>query len=136
MADLHIDDFYKDAARILVQLYQAFPRKVAVYVEDISGPDEPDEYGLHSTRYLACLGTMLWLGEQGYLQYESTIRQEAIDQAVLSHRGFTLLTAPGSQPDTQSQSNIDALRGALKSRSSDRLMAVMQELMGRAHHFQ
>lgn len=136
MSDLHIDDFYKDAARILAQLYLQFPRKATVYVEDISGPDEPDDYGLHSARHLACLGAMLWLGQQGYLQFEDTIRQEAIDQAVLSHKAFTLLTAHSELADAEGQSNIDCLRAALKSRSSGKLMTVMQHLMTIAPRFQ
>ena len=48
MADIHIEEFYKDAAIALVQLYNAFPRRVNLFVEDIAGPDEPDEFGLHS----------------------------------------------------------------------------------------
>ena len=61
MTDLHIDDFCHDAARIIVHLYSVFPRRTSVYVVDISGDDEPDEVGLHSDRFMACLGTMLWL---------------------------------------------------------------------------
>ena len=139
MADLHIDDFYKDAALILLQLYQVFPRKAAIYVEDISGPDEPDEYGLHSKRYTACLSAMLWLAEQGYLSYESTIRQEAIDQAALTHKGFTLLSSRCELDSNQavvsalvmeqSSSNISQLRHALKSRSSTALEQTMQYLL-------
>ena len=139
MADLHIDDFYKDAALILLQLYQVFPRKAAIYVEDISGPDEPDEYGLHSKRYTACLSAMLWLAEQGYLSYESTIRQEAIDQAALTHKGFTLLSSRCELDSDQavvpalvmeqSSSNISQLRHALKSRSSTALEHTMQYLL-------
>lgn len=139
MADLHIDDFYKDAALVLLQLYQVFPRKAAIYVEDISGPDEPDEYGLHSKRYMACLSAMLWLAEQGYLSFESTIRQEAIDQAVLTHKGFTLLSSR-CELDTkqaevpaalvaQSGSNINQLRRALKSRSSAAVEQTMHYLL-------
>lgn len=139
MPDLHIDDFYKDAALILLQLYQVFPRKAAIYVEDISGPDEPDEYGLHSKRYMACLSAMLWLAEQGYLSFESTIRQEAIDQAVLTHKGFTLLSSRCELDSDQavvaaalmeqSSSNINQLRRALKSRSSTALEQTMQYLL-------
>ena len=33
--DLQIDDFYKDAASGLLMLYQAFPRKASLYVEDL-----------------------------------------------------------------------------------------------------
>lgn len=94
MADIHIADFYKDAARILVQLYNQFPRPAMLFVEDIAGPDTPDEFGLHSPRHEACLATMMWLSRNGYLSYESLIRQEAIDQAVLTQQGFTLLASP------------------------------------------
>ena len=78
MSDIHIDDFYKDAARVLLVLYQYFPRPYTVYVADISGPDEPDEYGLHSDRHQACFSAMIY--------------KEAIDQAVLTQKALTLLT--------------------------------------------
>lgn len=88
MATLHIEEFYKDCARILLQLFGSFPRKSSVFVEDISGPDMPDEYGVHSKRFQACFGAMIWLSEEGYLRFESTIRQEAIDQATLTQKAF------------------------------------------------
>ncbi|GAA3557951.1 hypothetical protein [Marinobacter xestospongiae] len=96
MADIHIEEFYKDTAIALVQLYNAFPRRVNLFVEDIAGPDQADEFGLHSRRHMACFGSLLWLAEEGYLRYVDTIRQEALDQAVLSHRAFTRLTAQAS----------------------------------------
>ncbi|BFM12043.1 hypothetical protein R50072_21960 [Simiduia litorea] len=98
MSDIHIDDFYKDSALILSQLFAFFPRPNAVYVEDIAGADHTDDFGLHSQRHMACLGAMLWLAQAGYLHYADTIRQEAIDQAVLSHKGFTLLSSPCEDP--------------------------------------
>lgn len=90
--DLQIDDFYKDAASGLLALYQVFPRKAALYVEDLIGREEPDEFGLPSKRHQACLGTLLWLAEEGYLRYESTIGYDALDQAVLSEKGFLRLS--------------------------------------------
>ena len=90
--DLQIDDFYKDAASGLLMLYQAFPRKMALYVEDLIGREEPDEFGLPSKRHQACLGALLWLGEEGYLRFESTIAYDALDQAVLSEKGFMRLS--------------------------------------------
>ncbi len=45
MADIHVEEFYKDVAIALVQLYMSFPRRVNLFVEDIAGPDEPDEFG-------------------------------------------------------------------------------------------
>ena len=50
MTDINIDDFFKDSAKVLVQLYSVFPRRHTVFVEDVSGPEETDEFGMHSTR--------------------------------------------------------------------------------------
>lgn len=86
--DLQIDDFYKDAASGLLMLYQAFPRKVALYIEDLIGREEPDEFGLPSKRHQSCLGALLWLAEEGYVRFDSTIGYDALDQAVLSEKGF------------------------------------------------
>lgn len=96
--DLHIDDFYKDAASGLTLLYQAFPRKVAVYIEDLIGREEPDEFGLPSKRHQACLSALLWLADEGYLRYESSIAYDALDQACLTHKGFTRMSQPEPNP--------------------------------------
>lgn len=90
--DLQIDEFYKDCAAGLLQLYQVFPRRTALYVEDLIGLEEPDEFGLPSKRHQSCLGALLWLADEGYLRYDSTIRYEALDQAVLSEKGFVRLS--------------------------------------------
>lgn len=98
MADIHIADFHRDCANILVTLYRNFPRKIHLYVDDIAGPDEPDEFGLPSPRHQSCFATMIWLAEAGYVQYVTTIRQEALDQACLTHLGFILLSSIKHQP--------------------------------------
>ena len=48
MSDINIDDFFKDAAIALVQLYGMFPRRHALFVEDICGPDDTDEFGMNA----------------------------------------------------------------------------------------
>lgn len=106
MAGIHIDDFYRDTAKILAALYNQFPRKAIVYVEDICGPDTPDEFGLHSTRHQACFETMLWLASTDYLSFEQAVYQEAIDQAVLSHRGFLTLTSALPSPATNAAQEL------------------------------
>lgn len=132
MTDLHIDDFYRDVARIFLALYANFPRKSTLYVEDISGPDEPDEFGLHHPRFEACFSTMVWLAEHGYLNFEDNIRQEALDQVVLSQKAFLLLSSrsdlelasPGTDPEptpsviAETRSNIAQLRVAVRNGSS------------------
>ncbi|SNS99754.1 MULTISPECIES: hypothetical protein [Pseudomonas] len=90
--DLQIDDFYKDAAAGLLMLYQAFPRKIGLYIEDLIGREEPDEFGLPSKRHQSCLGAQLWLAEEGYIRFESSIAYDALDQAVLTEKGFLRLS--------------------------------------------
>ncbi|MDY0007340.1 MAG: hypothetical protein RBS22_10995 [Spongiibacteraceae bacterium] len=132
MTDIHIDDFHRDTALILLRLYAQFPRKTTLYVDDICGPDTPDEFGLHSERWMACFSTMIWLAEQGYLRFEQPIRQEAIDQAVLTEASFLLLSSRSDlhlglpEPETPlpasviegNQSNIMQLRQCVKAGSS------------------
>lgn len=137
MADIHIDDFYKDAGNILLSLYQSFPRSITLYVEDICGPDQPDEYGVHSTRHSACFSTMIWLADEAYLRYGDTIRQDAVDQACLSQRAFLVLSGRLDAPDgrqnryldEQQASVVAALRQALKSRDSAQIRPIMQAIM-------
>jgi hypothetical protein len=142
MSDLHIDDFFKDVAKILTQLYLSFPRKTTLYVEDLVGPDQVDEFGMHSDRHLACLGAMLWLAEEDYLRYADTIRHEAVDQAVLTGRAFNLLNMP-SEPVEQSEdlpesiraersTNVARVREALRSQSSTQVRAVVGDLLRQA----
>jgi len=95
--DLHIDDFCKDTARIWIMLYQSFPNTITLYIEDISGPDTQDEFGLHSPRYNACFNTILWLAQAGYVQYKDVIQQEAFEHITLTHKAFTFLASSDMQ---------------------------------------
>lgn len=137
--DLHIDDFYRDAAAGLLMLYQSFPRKVALYVEDLIGYEEPDEFGLPSKRHQGCLGALIWLSEEGYLRFESTIHFLALDQAVLTEKAFLRLTA--SVPDAavsceslpasvrRAQSSLaQQLREALRNGDSEQLARLTRQL--------
>src|SRR5690554_23903 len=154
MADLHITDFYRDAAKALNQIYSSFPRLMTVFVEDISGPDSPDEFGLHSPRHQACFSTLLWLASEGYIRYQDTIPAGAIGQVNLTHKGFTLLSSQlscrsalgekvthiNTQLDGTEQPSalegdfspaIDLLRAALRSRASSAIDTVMHILFNR-----
>ena len=148
MADLNLLDFYKDTAKILIQLHRSFPRKIEVYVEDLIGADHVDEFGLHSKRHESCFGSLLWLSDEGYLRFQSTIRQEAIDQAVLTSKTVVLLGTTytdlphdlqSSAPSTESATvslppfesrekltMVEHIRRALHSNSSEHLTIVMR----------
>lgn len=131
--DLQIDDFYKDAAGCMLLLYQAFPRRIDLYVEDLIGREEPDEFGLPSKRHQACLGSFLWLAEEGYLRYQSTIGYNAIDQAVLSEKGLLRMSRAVPLPADMAAelppsllrvraSLAQQLREALASHDSERIV--------------
>ena len=92
MADINIENFYKHIARILSILYASFPSKTPIYVDDVAGIDQPDEYGLHSPEYTSGFYAMLWLADEDYMRYSDTIRQDGVDQAVLTHTAFLKLT--------------------------------------------
>lgn len=137
--DLQIDEFYKDCAAGLLQLYLVFPRRTALYVEDLIGLEETDEFGLPSKRHQSCLGALLWLADEGYLRFDSTIRYEALDQAVLSQKGFLRLSravprtlrAPGSLPEAVLRVHNTLawqLREALSSGHSERVARLTQLL--------
>ena len=133
MTDLNVDDFFKDAGRALSRLYATFPRPVAVYVEDICGAEETDEFGMHSDRFLSCFSTLLWLGDEGYVRYEDTIRQEAVDQVVLSGRAFTVLSVPVEDNVipalAERATRLARLREALNARSSALIREAMLAIM-------
>ncbi|WKD50933.1 hypothetical protein [Microbulbifer spongiae] len=124
--DLHIHDFYRHTGRILLALFDQFPVPATLYVEDIAGPDTPDAFGLHSPHHLACLGAMTWLKQSGYIDFAQLLGQEAMENAVLSHRGFLLLINTQAEPG---QSNAQLLNSAVRSGSSAELQALMEHLM-------
>lgn len=120
MSDLHIDDFYRDIARALVLLYGQFPRQMILYTEDICGEDQVDEFGLSSTRFNCGFSALLWLADCGYIKYLTTIRNQALDQVVLTHKGFTRLFSRmiSDNDEATPLSYIELIRLALKSDSS------------------
>lgn len=133
MSDIHIEEFYHDIGFIFARLYAAFPRRSNIYVEDIAGADQADEFGLHSERFLSGFSALIWLKEQGYIDFESTVKQEAVDQAWLTEKSFLTLSSQANvaidglqenienlppYPQQKAITNIAMLRNALKSGSA------------------
>ncbi|GEM_PF-1223108 len=137
MADLHIDDFCRDAAIALTRLYQYFPRPQALYVSDIAGAEERDEVGLYSKRHMACLHTLLWLADEGFFRYTSLIYEEGVEQAVLTHSTFVLLShleVPSELQASALPNNkwISHIRHALKERDSMHCERLLHHVLAEA----
>lgn len=94
MLDVHIDDFYRDCAVILLHGFRLFPRTCTLFIEDISGPDDVDEYGLHSQRHMAAIGALHWLKDEGFVRFGAQDRQESVDDFVLGSKAFSRLVKP------------------------------------------
>ncbi len=131
MHDLHIIDFCKDTAKTLILLYKQFPIKTILYVEDISGPDTPDEFGLHSRRHNSCFSAFIWLAESGFISYSQTVQTEAIEQAVLTIKAFTYLT---SFDGAGERTRVEKLEDTLKNKSSEALKAFILESFSDLEH--
>lgn len=145
--DLHIIDFCNDVGRILTMLHRLFPREQEVYVGDLIGFEEPDEYGLYSKRHESCLSTLIWLKTEGWIRFASLVRREAVDQCVLTQRAFVHLHRalhPSLQPSLSSlieasppdkrltletSTIIDALHLATKTHDSTALRALVMHLL-------
>lgn len=107
MDDIHIDEFYQDCLKTLVQLYNSFPRLTTLYVDDLIANAGTDEYGIPNRRHKACFDAMLWLASEGYLRYQDTVRQDALDQVVLSEKSFLRLSLPADTPDNPDNKKND-----------------------------
>ena len=94
MADIHIDEFYHDCCKALSQLFNTFPRLTTLYVDDLISNSGTDEYGIPTRRHKACFDSLLWLADEGYIRYQDRIRQDALDQVVLTEKSFLRLSLP------------------------------------------
>lgn len=137
MTDLHIDDFCHDAAVALTRLYQYFPRPQALYVSDIAGAEERDEVGLYSKRHMSCLHTLLWLADESFFRFTALIYEEGVEQAVLTHSAFVLLSSLSvpealQTPNLPSNTWISHIRDALREQNSARCYALVHQLLTEA----
>jgi hypothetical protein len=118
------------AAEALCRLYAAFPVRSLLLVEDLSGPIHWDITGLPDRRSQGCFETLIWLGEHDLLRYRSVEpRDIGIEGAVLSQRGFVLLSAQLLWDTGESNSRIAALREARRERSYGDMGTVIQDLL-------
>ena len=113
MQDINIDDFYHDIARTLLALYQQFPRKVSLYIEDVCGPDEMDEFGLHSNRYLSCIGAVIWLQDEDYIRYNNISHLETAEECTITQKALIKLIKPAFNA-----SALDQVTSIQKQRST------------------
>lgn len=130
MADINIENFYRHIAKILSILYASFPSKTPLYVDDVAGLDDPDEYGLHSPHYTAGFFAMIWLADEDYIRYTDSIRQDGVDQAVLTHKAFLKLTAvsePIHQPMAYNTEDTQNIVSIVKNEQPDLSPSVLED---------
>lgn len=125
MYDLNVDDFCKDASVIFLSLFQQFPKPITLYVEDICGPDIPDEFGLHSPRHLACFSAIIWLKEEGFIRSGQAVRQEAFEEVVLSQASFLYFASLDALNEQENYTRIKRLHETLHSDSSESLKSLL-----------
>jgi hypothetical protein len=126
MSDIYIEDFNHDVAVILHRLYSSFPRPAALYIDEIAGLDDPDDYGVASERHQRCLGAMIWLADEDFIRYRDLIGIEGIDAAVLTLRTFRALHQ--SENHDPQPLLINRLREALRERNSEAVKRVVNTL--------
>jgi hypothetical protein len=133
MDELHIDDFYKDCAIILLRLYRSFPRKISIYVGDLCGYEETDDIGLYSDRFQACYAALMWLTEENIIRHSGTIGQEAIELATLTNKGFNQLSSRPVTPIQEQHSNQPTLavqlHYAITKGTTNQLSDLMHQLI-------
>ena len=142
MADIHIDEFYHDCTRALVTLYNAFPRLITLYVDDLIADSGCDEYGIPTRRHKACFDALLWLGEEGYLRYHDRVRQNALDQVTLTEKCFLRLNLPSARLKSRNpmpaalactrKTLVWQFRDALAEGSSDKINRAFTDFLGQA----
>lgn len=139
--DLHIDDFYRDAALGLATLYQAFPRKITLYLDDLVGVLPPDEVGLPHPRQQQCMSTLIWLASEGYIRYTNTVGYDALDQVELTEKAFVRLSSTQHPFNTDLEhlpasvfrsrgSLLQQIRKQLHEQSGEQLIAIMRYFFG------
>ena len=128
MLDIHITEFYNDVGKTFATLYAQFPRLETLWISDICGPDTPDEFGLHSPRYLACYAAVLWLHEEGYVRYSDIDRHDAINHCVLTEKGYLALSGIAALANGNPRP-IDELRAGLKEGSSTAIENAVQRVL-------
>lgn len=97
MSNIELFDEY--TARILAQLYEAFPRKAHLDARALCGHDTIDEFGQvmndagrPSAHFEVALATIDWLQETGYVRVRQMFQYGA-DGAVLTAQGLLVLKA-------------------------------------------
>ncbi|MEM9101561.1 MAG: hypothetical protein AAGB12_04505 [Pseudomonadota bacterium] len=141
MIDLHIDDFHRDISLALVKLFNAFPAKHTIYLDEICGEDNKDEFGISSDRHQRCMGALMWLKDEGLIRIDDILPHEGIDQAILTMPTYLLLVRITHQADGQSSKQpklgfIQEIRTALSSGSSEQVNRVMEKFLMKWHSVQ
>ena len=125
----NMDDFDKVTAAVLANLYQSFPQKIKISVEDVF--DNPDQNTIMNFD-----GTVMFLAAEGFLKFDHDSDEgKFFVGVVLTLKGLRILH---SVPDilkeqpTLGQRMVNILKGGAKEASKEGLKAVVKEALSAA----
>ncbi|MDT8428484.1 MAG: hypothetical protein RQ757_06930 [Pseudomonadales bacterium] len=105
----NIDLFNEFAARVMADLYEAFPKRVPIDFVALSGSAGVDEYGYPGPKCEICSETVGWLISQGYVE-ATDIDLYTASQARLTEKGYTTLSAVPSALKTKDAAGAQIVR--------------------------
>jgi hypothetical protein len=130
MSGQNIDDFYYVVSEVLVALYEVFPVRQLLLVEDLVGPIQWDMTGLPDRRSQACFETLVWLSAHDLLSYRSVEpRSTGLEGVVLTQKAFVLLTGSVNWDSGPPTARIAALRDARAQRAYNDLETVIRDML-------
>lgn len=117
----NMDDFNEAVAVILAKLYETFPRGTLLVVRDLAKDASDDRLGNFG-------GTISFLQKEGFISYESRLRDEQFNGVVLTSKGLAILN---STPESlkESKSLGSKLVAVLKEGSKEAIKALVQQVI-------
>jgi hypothetical protein len=120
----NMDDFNKATALVLEKLYESFPQRISIDIEEL----EPD---VDKNTLRSFADTLLFLEREGFIRFDSRITNEVFQGATLTSKGLAILN---SVPEVLNEKTPlgQKLSGALKGGSKEVIKTVVNQIISAA----
>lgn len=125
----NIDEFNKAAAVILNTLYEAFPRRIQLWIPNLLNLDDEGQGDDEQRRIVNVYGdTVLFLQEEGYISFELKFDNTQFEYSTLTSKGLAILSAT---PDALKEKETIGKRlgTALKSGSQQVVNTLVNQII-------